>query len=246
VRDNADFTEERYRAILRLAREHYAFADYGTTSTAPHVLWRHDLDFSVHRALALARIEAEEGATATYFVLLHSDFYNAFERAITQRLREIAALGHRVGLHFDPAYWDVRDDEQLADRLLFERGLLEEISGVEVGSFSFHNPDVGDALRFDDDVIAGMINAYGRSLRDRYGYVSDSNGYWRFRRIADVVGAHEEPRLQVLTHPEWWVPQPMSPSDRVDRALMGRAQRVRADYDALLASLGRENLGLSA
>jgi hypothetical protein len=243
MHDEEDFTEDRYRELIRRARRHYRFEPFGTSCAEPHVLWRHDLDHSVHRALALARIEAEEGVAATYFVLLRSEYYNPLERAISDRLHEIASLGHRIGLHFDASFWELRDDEQLADRLAFERRLLEDLTGSEVGAFSFHVPEVGGALRFDDDVIAGMVNAYGRTLRERYPYVSDSNGYWRFRRLHDVIAAHEEPRLQVLTHPEWWVPAPMSPSARIDRAIHGRARSVRAEYDALLASLGRVNVG---
>ncbi len=63
-----DFTETSYREIVASARERYAFEPFGTATTSPHVLWRHDVDYSVHRAAALARIEADLGVRATYFV----------------------------------------------------------------------------------------------------------------------------------------------------------------------------------
>ena len=69
-----DFTETEYDRLVRLALQHYRFASFVDERDASPgtVLWRHDLDFSVHRALALARIEAEAGAHATYILNQHS------------------------------------------------------------------------------------------------------------------------------------------------------------------------------
>jgi hypothetical protein len=51
-----------------------------------------------------------------------------------------------------------------------------------------------------------------------------------------------EERLQVLTHPEWWVPEPMSPRERVARAIDGRARRQHARYDEIMKAMRRENV----
>src|SRR5947208_11960648 len=99
--DEADFTEEHYRAILTATRRRYSFASFDERPDTPHVLWRHDVDLSPHRALAIARLEADAGVLSTYCVLLHSEFYNLLEAGITERIREIVRLGHRLGLHFD-------------------------------------------------------------------------------------------------------------------------------------------------
>ena len=93
----------------------------------------------------------------------------------------------------------------------------------------------------DADDIAGLVNADGAGIKARFAYGSDSNGYWRFRRLADVI-ADSGPLLQVLTHPEWWVPEPMAPRARVQRAIDGRAAYMAAKYDAALADAGRENV----
>ena len=75
----ADFTEARYTEIVRDAKSFYRFKTFDEPCEQPHVLWCHDIDYSVHRAMRLAEIEAEEGVTATYFFLLHSPFYNLLE-----------------------------------------------------------------------------------------------------------------------------------------------------------------------
>ena len=71
-----DFTEKNYRAFVRRAREAYEivpFVEHGRDGKI--CLWRHDIDFSVHRAHALATIESEEEVRASYFVLVHGNFY---------------------------------------------------------------------------------------------------------------------------------------------------------------------------
>jgi hypothetical protein len=52
--DPDEFTEAAYRRILQAAKGHYRFERFGTSSAEPHVLWRHDIDISVHRALRIA------------------------------------------------------------------------------------------------------------------------------------------------------------------------------------------------
>jgi hypothetical protein len=59
--------------------------------------------------------------------------------------------------------------------------------------------------------------------------------------LAQVIAAGG-PRLQVLTHPEWWVPEPMPPRARVARAIDGRAAYMAARYDAAMREVGRENV----
>src|ERR1700753_465216 len=122
--DAADFTEAGYRGIVVEAKRRWRFLTYAETTDAERgCLWRHDIDFSVHRALRLATIEAEESVRATYFVLLHSSFYNALEPEVAARIREIAGFGHDLAIHIDPASYAgrIRDIAGLADALRLEQ-----------------------------------------------------------------------------------------------------------------------------
>ena len=244
AQDFNDFSEDAFRELLRaLKRGGYRFARYGEAPEGRHVLWRHDVDFSMHRAARLARIEAEEGATATYFVNAHSAFYSLLEPEILRLCKEMRAGGHEFGLHFDASAYPI-DRWSLAEleaALVREQRLLEMILDAPVRSVSWHNPDLSNLLDFDAEVICGLHNAYGARLRGDYAYCSDSNGYWRYRPMAEVISEGSE-RLHLLTHPAWWTPEPMPPSDRIDRAILGRARAVRRDYDELLALGGRKNV----
>lgn len=237
-----DFTEAHYRDLLRIAREKYEFIGFTQSHDARRtVLWRHDIDISPQRALALARIEHEEQVTATYFVLLHSEFYNALEAGVVEILRRIAAFGHAVGLHFDPTFYRGVEDHEPALRA--EREILERTVGATIEAFSWHNPSTGNwAEQIQAPEIAGMVNAYSADLRARFSYISDSHGVWRFRRLHDVLAAAEDERLHVLTHPEWWVPAAMAPRDRISRAIDGRATATACRYDAALEAMERPNV----
>jgi len=87
-----------------------------------------------------------------------------------------------------------------------------------------------------------MINAYSKYLKSNFGYCSDSNGYWRFERLEDVLKEAKHEKLQVLTHPGWWVETPMSPRQRIQRCIDGRAINVGKNYDDLLNRMCRENV----
>jgi len=227
------------------AKRHYSFEPFGTRSTEPHVLWRHDVDLSVHRAARLAGIEAEEGVAATYFFSFHSAFYNLLEQTVTKLARQIVGADpHRLGLHFDTSFYGrIGSEDDLGERIAAEAGMLGDLLEAPVEAFSFHNPGVvNDDLAFDADEISGLHNAYGRTVRDRYTYVSDANGYWRFQRLIDVLSAGTDERLHVLTHPGWWQAEPMPPRARIARCADGRAARVLQEYDEVLARIGRQNI----
>lgn len=241
ITSDEDFTEAHYRELSRAARASYRFATYDDVPWGTRfVLWRHDLDYSINRAAALAVIESEEGVTATYFVNPHSEFYNPFEAEQAQLLNHILGLGHRLGLHFDAAFHNIQSEEQLHSKVAQEASWLEEAFGVCPDVFSFHNPSA-ENLQCAADHYGGLTNCYSQRLKTEVPYCSDSNGYWRFRRLHDVLTEATEPCLQVLTHPGWWQGKPMPPRQRICRSAYGRASSTMRLYDQGLEEHGRLN-----
>jgi len=178
------------------------------------VLWRHDVDISLNRSLRLAEIEAEVGVVATYFVDIHSTFYNAFEASQSSLLRRILSLGHRLGVHFDANYYDPADEDELEVLVGREASLLGSTFAARVDAMSFHNPS-SRHLEWVRERYAGLVNCYSQRLKDGTAYCSDSKGYWRYRRLYDVVSEGADPRLQVLTHPGLWQRDAMPPRQRL-------------------------------
>ena len=240
----AEFTEAGLLNLLRQLKDAgYRFARYGERLDGRHVIWRHDVDVSMHRAARVAEIERAEGVIGTYFVNPRSQFYSIFEPSIEELLRRIRSFGHEVGLHFDAAAYGAKTwtGAELEAAVRREQLLLETLLKSPIAALSWHNPDQSNLLDFEDETIGGLSNAYAGRLRRDYTYCSDSNGYWRFKPMSDVIHeAHE--RLHLLTHPDWWTPEALAPSERIDRAILGRARRIRAEYDMRLARAGRVNL----
>jgi hypothetical protein len=214
-------------------------ADWCTGEVA---LWRHDVDFSIHSALKLAQIEAEEGVSTIYFLLQHSEFYNLHEAACTKIARDIHRLGHQVGLHFDHRYWGVNDESDLVEALDWERQVLERATRATVRVFTFHIPDA-ISKNFTADRYAGMINGDSKIFRDSFRICTDSNGYWKYGRLEEMLVDKSADRIQVLTHPEYWQDESLSPRERVERCIRGRAESTLSWYQQILEEHGRKDIG---
>ena len=238
--EHALFTEGEYGALLDLAKEKYAFCGYDEFPDRPSVFWRHDVDHSAHRSLALAKLEAARGLRCAYHLLLTSRYYNIFEPEIGAIFREIASLGHEIGLHFDmDAFGETyaASETEMARRIALEHSVIESVVGVSVRSMSFHNYVLNRERLNECETIGGLFNCGSAAFVKQFKYVSDSNGIWRYDRLRDVLAQPAFPRLHVLTHPEWWTPEPMPPMQRLRRIVDGRA---KANFDLYAYQLRRD------
>jgi hypothetical protein len=254
-----DFVVTSYVSLLEIAKQRFLFVNYNQAfdTTSRFVVWRHDIDVSPHRALALARVEHERDLRSTYFVWLHSPMYHFFELEIVNILKSIVELGHDIGLHFDTGYYGYLDKSALERVIGSECKLLEVVIGKKIDCLSYHDPGVGfpnygqysiDELsalypHYFETSLCDRINTYGQYFRENVHYCSDSNGYWRFRKLKDVLQDPAVKNLQVLTHPEWWQKSPMPPRQRILRSIEGRAKHNIQNYDKTLRDHGRENIG---
>jgi len=155
------------------------------------ILFRHDIDFSLERAAAMAEVEKESNVRATYFPMLHSPYYYLFGNR--HLLKTILQKKHDVGLHYEVGM--PRESENLKKELLREIRVLESYLGFTIAAFSEHNPRkiAGEAK------IKGYLNAYAMSS---FKYISDSVQHWREGCLCQHLGSFH--RLQVLIHPIWW------------------------------------------
>jgi len=238
----SDFTTENYRYLIQQAKINYRFSSYDTfDASSKFVLLRHDIDLSPQRALHLATIENEEGVSATYFWYIHSEYYNLFEKEIFNIVKKISALGHSFGIHFDSHFYNIQTQKQIEECLLKEKDILEKVFDLEIKVFSFHNtnPFIMSCKNWE---YAGLINTYADYFQNEVTYCSDSNGYWRFQRMADTVEKAESSCLQLLTHPVWWQKEVMSPWQRIQRCINSRAENNKNNYCRYLKSAGMKNI----
>ena len=96
---NCDFSL-RTTELLRAAHEGgYRWAGFDAPPSAGDLILRHDVDLSLEGALAVAEIEADEGAWSTWFLMTRSVFYNLASPDGERAIERLRSLGHRVAHH---------------------------------------------------------------------------------------------------------------------------------------------------
>jgi hypothetical protein len=176
------FDLDHYRELLEAAAAGgYRWARFDSEPETGDLFLRHDVDLSLEAALAMARLEHELGAHATYFLMRESVFYNLDSALGRDSIAELRDLGHAVALHavYPRAAHDERFDAVVA----------------------WHNPDP-EYMRAP--LPDGRINVMQDPWFDPATYRSDSNQHWRSGCPHDDLHAGAFPWLQLLTHPEIW------------------------------------------
>lgn len=106
VSDGDFYSHPLSRIVPVSASQSYQPAAYDAVPwTKRFVLWRHDLDLSLNRGLALANIERDAWSQGHLFINPHSEFYNIAEAAQHRVVSEILMLGHDLGLQILMRYF---------------------------------------------------------------------------------------------------------------------------------------------
>jgi len=181
----------------------YILAEYVIIPNANakrHVHLRHDVDMSLDAALELAKEENRHDMSATYYIMLHSDLYNATSPESMKQIREIKNLGHQIGLHIDTRYYLPND----FDTLTF-------IVGSKVTDWRRH--------------FVNLTPEFGipEPRPDGYKYISDSARNWREGCFCKQIGKYN--KMEILTHPEWWI---VSPQGNMNKYLIMEEVKSRA------------------
>jgi hypothetical protein len=177
------FDLAHYGEILAAAKAGgYRLAHFEGAPAEGTVILRHDVDLSLEAAVRMAEFEHGAGASATYFLMTESVFYNLGSSEGVAAIGRLRALGHRVAQHavYPNAPVDPRFDPVVA----------------------WHNPDP-EYMR--TPLPDGRINVMQEPWFDPSTYRSDSNQHWRSGCPHDDLRSGSFPLLQLLIHPEIWV-----------------------------------------
>lgn len=175
-----EFSLSHYKEILQAVK-----GNAGTVDERKRMILTHDVDISPRYALDMARMEYRHDIKATYYILLHSEWYNALSPENIAILQEIKELGHELALHYNGDY----------------DGELDTIHRAFSAIFDSKSRNVSQHLRgITKDIIIPP------TLHDRYDisgyeYIADSGGWWR----NGCVCQHLDKKLMFLCHPFWWV-----------------------------------------
>ncbi len=238
-----DFTMQNYQRLLKLAKQNHDFVFFQEIWKICHkaIVLRHDVEFSVPIALKMAEIENSLGIKATYFVQLHSEFYNLLEKDTLLSIIKIKTLGHQIGLHFDSHFWNISNEVELNKFITIDKNILMTYLDDEPECFSFHNT-TPFVLSCKKDYYAGLLNVYSKKIKQCIAYTTDSTGYWRFEVLEDRLREAKEMKLQILIHDGMWQDEVLPPRRRVYKVIDDHSTFLKKSYDETLIKFSAKNI----
>jgi hypothetical protein len=223
------FSDATLLELLEGIRATHALLPFADVPTAPgsYAILRHDVDYSPEAALRLARLEASRGIRATYFVLPGSLYYSVLAPEHALLARDLRALGHEVGLHYDMDTLRAFPPSERSAVLMAQIGLLETISGVKVKTIAMHQTGLHSGPR--PEPPPGVLDAHAETFCRDIPYVSDSCRAWTDVASRVLASRPLPARFQLVVHPENW-----GPVDR-DRASIYEGLHAELRYRVSLA-----------
>ena len=202
---NCSFTLKHYFDVLTKIKDEYSICTVGEYKKLERVekflILRHDVDFSLEYALKLAKEEFKNKIKSTYFILLHSQYYNPLDKKNTKIIKEISNLGHEIGLHYDTSFFPGESEKEI-EFIKNEAKILENIINKKIISVSQHIPSETRNI-FTNLKQEGFIDSRDPDTTNQVKYISDSGYYWREGCMCMHIKKFD--KLQILTHPIWWI-----------------------------------------
>jgi hypothetical protein len=176
--------------------------------SSEYCLVRHDVDFSVERAVKIATIDNSCGINSSFFVQVLNNAYNPLSVNNTKLLKKISEFGHFIGLHFYVSHIKKGDKIKLKQELKRQVNILQECLDLKIDRFSFHRPPSW-VLDIDTSDFTDLINVYSpqyfelikEGFPKKIKYLADSNYRWIYGHPLDN---HKYKCFQILIHPDLW------------------------------------------
>ena len=210
------FSYTEYKNIITLVKSNWRIVDFKdvlTQNPSVFCVLRHDIEFSVDRALTMARIETDDlDVKSTYTVQLRNNTYNALSQKNIEAIQEIKKLGHKIGLHQNPPNIS---GQELIDYIQKDIETLEHYYDFEVDRFAFHRCGSYPEILETPIKVPNKINCYDKEFFHyfqgekpkkgfRAHYIADSNHQWKYGHPMRVDYQSYPYRMQLLTHPYSW------------------------------------------
>lgn len=193
-----DFTLSKYRklcdALLESAYKSVTVRDYLSGVGGERiVILRHDVDVSAEKALVMASAERELDINSTYYFRMTPKIFRP------EVIKEIAAMGHEVGYHYevlDKAEGDVGKAMKLFEEELneFRRICKVETIAMHGNPLTKHdNRSLWDRRNYGDYGLLG--EAYLSVDFSEVIYFTDTGRSWNSRYSLKDLARTETPRI---------------------------------------------------
>lgn len=238
------FSYSEYMSIIEYYKLNHSIMDFSHVSieTEQYCVIRHDVEFSVDRALSLAQFESNVlDINSTYLFQIRNNCYNLASDVNLEKIYAIHALGHKVGLHIHLGL--ACKDDELNDYILNEAQLFEALTGLKVDRFSYHRPNA--SILKDYLEIPGLINCYDKKFFHHYDiphnnldvkYFTDSRHSWQHGH--PLQEKHQ--KVQILTHPYSWTETGHSNTENYRSLLIEKDNELRESINRETSTFPKE------
>jgi hypothetical protein len=246
------FNYAEYRNIITLVKENLPIMDFSEVNNKVNTfcVLRHDIEFSIDRALTMARIEADElGVKSTYTVQLRNNTYNALSQKNIEVIQKIKKLGHSIGLHQNPP---LMGDDELIEYILRDIETLEHYYDFEVDRFAFHRVGSNPELLEKYVEVSNKINCYAKEFfhyfqgerpdKIHVHYLADSNHQWKYGHPMYIDYKEYPYRMQLLTHPYSWTENGYENMNNFTRLIRERTDELVSDMNGETNTFPKELL----
>ena len=246
------FSYAEYRNIITLVKHNLPIMDFSEVSgeVDSFCVLRHDIEFSIDRALQMARIEHDDlGVHSTYTVQLRNNTYNALSQKNIDAIQEIEDMGHYIGLHQNPPQMD---DEELIYYILRDIETLEHYYGFEVDRFAFHRCGSNPGILEKYVEVPEKINCYAEDFFHyfsgdkpkelRVHYLADSNHQWKYGHPLHIDYYDLPQKMQLLTHPYSWSEEGYDNISNYTKLIRERNEELLKSMDSETKTFPRELL----
>jgi len=207
-----NFSYQEYQTIINLIKSHLPIIrfDEVTCFTEKYCVIRHDVEFSVERALKLSEVESEMGITSTYVFQICNNNYNPFSHKNRELIHQIHKLGHDIGVHVHLGNLNERN-ESVENYIIKQAQLLSIALDYPINKFSIHRP----VQKHIENVITipGYINMSDNkffTFTDKFSiydlpvlYLADSNHEWKYGHPLEIDFSKIS-KMQLNCHPFSW------------------------------------------
>ena len=246
------FNYAEYRNIITLVKQNLPIIDFSEVNDEVNAfcVLRHDIEFSIDRALQMARIEHEDlNVHSTYTVQLRNNTYNALSQKNIEAIQEIESMGHYIGLHQNPPQMS---DDELVDYITKDIETLEHYYGFSVDRFAFHRCGSNPGILERYVEVPGKINCYAKEFfhyfsgdkpeEIRVHYLADSNHDWKYGHPFNIDYWDLPQKMQLLTHPYSWTEEGYENISNFTKLIKERNKELLSDMNSETKTFPKELL----
>lgn len=208
------FSYSQYRCLIYEIQKHLPIFDFSeiTSDTKKYCVIRHDVEFSVDRALKLAEVENSIGVNSTYCFQMRNNNYNILSEKNIGIVQKIRSMGHHIASHFHTDAFNRNPNRRsLKECIELECNILSDFLEIPISRFCIHRPKKQFLATYIE--VNNLMNLYGKLFftfvdeNDKtipeIRYLSDSNHQWKYGNPFELDFSKIN-KVQLNCHPFSW------------------------------------------